>query len=233
MDRITRSKLKKDRFAEEVEHSVEFVAEHRKQAFQYGAIAVAVALIVSGILYYRDKQSTARQEELAAAMDIMQAPVAPNGPPGQLFFTTEALKDAAATKAFQGIIDKHSSSNEATIAHSYMGALSMDAGNIADAEKHFQRVADSGDKNYASMGKLSLAQVYLSANRNADAEKLLRSVYEHPTVFVSKEQAALALARAISTSNPAEARKLVQPLMSARPAVSQAAITLLSQLPQK
>jgi hypothetical protein len=109
----------------------------------------------------------------------------------------------------------------------------MDAGNIAEAEKHFQRVADSGDKNYASMGKLSLAQVYLSANRNADAEKLLRSVYEHPTIFVSKEQAALALARAISTSNPAEARKLVQPLMSARPAVSQAAITLLSQLPQK
>jgi predicted Zn-dependent protease len=233
MDRITRSKLKHDRFAEEVEHSVEFVAEHRKQALQYGAIALVVALIVGGIWYYRGRQATTRQDELAAAMDIMQAPVAPNAPPGQLFYTTDALKNAAAESAFKAIIDKHSRSDEATVASSYMGALSMDQGKIADAEKYFQRVADSGNKNYSSLGKLSLAQVYLSMGRRADAEKLLRDLYEHPTIFVSKEQGAIALARALSTTNPAEARKLLEPLRTARPAVSQTAITLLSELPQK
>jgi predicted Zn-dependent protease len=233
MDRITRSKLKHDRFAEEVEHSVEFVAEHRKQALQYGAIALAVALIIGGIWYYRGRQATTRQDELAAAMDIMQAPVAPNAPPGQLFYTTDALKNAAAESAFKAIIDKHSGSDEATVASSYMGALSMDQGKIADAEKYFQRVADSGNKNYSSLGKLSLAQVYLSMGRHADGEKLLRDLYEHPTVFVSKEQGAIALARALSTTNPAEARKLLEPLRTGRPAVSQTAITLLSQLPQK
>lgn len=233
MDRITRSKLKGDRFAEEVEHSVEFVAEHRKQVIQYSAIAVAVALIATGIWFYRDRQHTARQEELAAAMDIMQAPVAPNGPAGQLFYTTDALKNAAATKAFKTIIDKHSGSVEATIASSYMGALSMDEGKISDAEKYFQLVADSGDKNYASIGKLSLAQVYLSSGRTADGQKLLRSLYDHPTDFVSKEQAAIDLARALSTTNPAEARRLLEPLRTERAAVGQLAITLLSQLPQK
>jgi len=66
VDRITRSKLKTDRFAVEVEHSVEFVAEHRKQVIQYSAIAVVVLLIAGGIWYYRDRQHTVRQEELSA-----------------------------------------------------------------------------------------------------------------------------------------------------------------------
>jgi hypothetical protein len=233
MDRITRSKLKGDRFAEEVEHSVEFVAEHKKQAIQYGAIAMAVALVIGGIWYYRDRQHTERQDKLAAAMDIVQAPVSPGAPPGQLFYTTDALKNAAEEKAFKEIIDKYSGSDEATVASSYLGALSMDEGKTADAEKYFLRVADSGNKNYASMGKLSLAQVYLSTNRAAQGEKLLRDLYEHPTMFVSKEQGAIALARAISSTNPAEARKLLEPLRTQRAAISQTAITLLSELPQK
>jgi predicted Zn-dependent protease len=233
VDRVTRSKLKTDRFAVEVEHSVEYVSEHRKQVFQYGAGALVLVLIAGGIWYYRDRQHTKRQEELAVAMDIMQAPVAPNGPPGQLFYTTDALKNTAAVGAFKPIYDKYSGSDEAAVAASYLGAISMDEGNFADAEKYFQRVVDSGDKNLASMGKLSLAQVYLNAGRQADAEKLLRSLYDKPTSFVSKEQAAIALARAISTTKPAEARKLLEPLRTERPAISQAAITLLSQLPQQ
>jgi lipopolysaccharide biosynthesis regulator YciM len=192
-----------------------------------------LALIVAGIWYYRDSRHIVRQEELAAAMDIMQAPVAPAGPPGQLFYTTDELKNGAAVKAFKSIEDKYSGSDEAAVASSYLGALSMDQGNLADAEKYFQKVVDSGDKNLASMGKLSLSQIYLSAGRQADAEKLLRSLYDKPTMFVSKEQAAIALARAISTTKPAEARKLLEPLRTERPAISQAAITLLSQLPQQ
>lgn len=233
MDRVTRSKLKTDRFAVEVEHSVEYVSEHRTQVYQYGAGLVVLALIVGAIWYYRDRQHTVRQDELAAAMDIMQAPVAPTGPAGQLFYTTDELKNAAAVKAFKSIEDKYSGSDEAAVAASYLGALSMDQGNLADAEKYFQRVVDTGDKNLASMGKLSLSQIYLSAGRQADAEKLLRSLYDKPTMFVSKEQAAIALARAISTTKPAEARKLLEPLRTERPAISQAAITLLSQLPQQ
>ena len=231
MDRVTRSKLKTDRFAVEVEHSVEYVSEHRKQVFQYGAGALVLALIVAGIWYYRDRLHTARQEQLAAAMDIMQAPVAPSGPPGQLFYTTDALKNADAVKAFKPIYDKHFGTDEGTVAASYLGAISMDEGKLSDAEKYFQKVADYGDKNLASMGKLSLAQIYLNAGRQPDAEKVLRSLYDKPTVFVSKEQAAIALARAISTTKPAEARKLLEPLRTERPAISQVAITLLSQLP--
>ena len=230
MDRITRSKLKTDRFAVEVEHSVEYVAEHKKQVMMYSAIGGAVALLVAGIWYYRDGQHTKRQEELAQAMETMQAPVSSGAPPGQVFFTTEALKSAAAEKAFKAVYDKYSGTTEGIVAASYLGAISTDQGKLVDAEKYFKQVADSGDQNYASMGKLSLAQVQLSTGRNADAEKLLRSLYEKPTMFVSKEQAAIALARAIAVSKTAEARKLLEPLRTERPAVSQLAITLLSEL---
>ena len=231
MDRVTRSKLKTDRFAVEVEHSVEFVSEHKKQVFQYSGAGLVLVLIVAGIWYYRDRQHTVRQEQLAAAMDIMQAPVAPSAPAGQLFYTTDALKNAAAVNAFKPIYDKYSGTDEGAVAASYLGAISTDEWKLAEAEKYFQKAADHGDKNLASIGKLSLAQIYLSAGRKTDAEKLLRSLYEKPTVLVSKEQAAIALARAISTTKPAEARKLLEPLRTERPAISQAAITLLSQLP--
>jgi hypothetical protein len=107
VDRVTRSKLKTDRFAVEVEHSVEYVAEHKKQVMMYGAIAVAVACVIAGIWYYRDRQVASRQAELAQAMDIMQAPVGAGAVPGVLFYTTESLKSAAAEKAFKAITSIH------------------------------------------------------------------------------------------------------------------------------
>ena len=232
MDRITRSKLKTDRFAVEVEHSVEYVSEHKKQVVQYGAIGLVVALIVAGVWYYRSSKHDERQHALAQAMDVMQAPVTVAAVPGGgLYYPTEAAKNAAADKVFKDLIEKYPGSQEAIISASYLGALSVDQNKFADAERYFQRVADAGDKNYASMGKLSLAQIYLTENKQADAEKLLRSLYENPTMFVSKEQAAIALARAISLTKPAEARKLLDPLRSERPAISQAAITLIAKLP--
>jgi len=232
VDRITRNKLKTDRFAVEVEHSVEYVSEHKKQVTMYGAIGLVVVLIVGGIVYYRDRQHDQRQLELAQAMDVMQAVITVVQPVGGgAFYPTEAARTAAAEKAFTAVTSKYSGSSEATVANSYLGALAMDQNKLADAEKYFQKVSESGDKNYASMGKLSLAQVYLSTNRPAEGEKLLRSLYDNPTLFVSKEQAAIALARALSTSKPAEARKLLDPLRSERPAVGQVAITLLAQLP--
>ncbi len=233
MDRITRSKLKQDQFALEVEHSVEYVAEHQKQLFQYGAIAAVVALIGWGIWYYRDRQHTEREEALAAAMDVMQAPVAANAPAGQLFYTTDALKNAAAEKAFKGILDKYAGTDEAAVASSYMGAVMTDEGKLPDAEKYFKQTADSSNKPLASIGKLSLAQTYLTSGRRDEAEKLLRSLYDNPTILVSKEQAAVSLARALATTKPAEARKLLEPLRTGRSAVSQAAITLLAELPQQ
>src|SRR5581483_12339966 len=77
----------------------------------------------------------------------------------------------------------------------------------------------------------SLAQMYASQGKTADAEKLLRELVDKPSVFVSKEQATLELAKVIGKKNPAEARKLLEPLSaSSRTAVSRAAVAELGTL---
>jgi len=61
---------------------------------------------------------------------------------------------------------------------------------------------------------------------------MLRGLIQNPTILVSKEQATLALARLLAASRPAEARKLLEPLVKEkRQAVSRNAETLLVSLP--
>lgn len=66
--------------------------------------------------------------------------------------------------------------------------------------------------------------------RAADAEKILRDLMAHPTVFVSKDQAIVALARGIAPTRPDEARKLLEPLRTQNGVVSQVAITAVGEL---
>ena len=44
----------------EVQHSVEYVSDHRKQLVRWGGIAVAVALVVVAVFLYRSHQHTVR-----------------------------------------------------------------------------------------------------------------------------------------------------------------------------
>jgi predicted negative regulator of RcsB-dependent stress response len=120
------------------------------------------------------------------------------------------------------------------IAQYYLASQAADKGDLPQAEKRFRLVADSGERDYAALANLALAQIYQSEGKVADAEKLVRSVMDHPTALVSKEQATITLARLVAPSNPQEARKLLEPLRaSSRSAVSRAALTALSDLPQK
>ena len=92
-------------------------------------------------------------------------------------------------------------------------------------------MAESADKNIASLAKLSLAQLYAAQGRTEPAEQLLRALVNEPTMLVSREQATLALARVLAANKPNEARKLLEPLRASRVgAVSQAAITLYGEL---
>ena len=57
---FSRKALKQDKFAVEVEHTVDFFAAHRQSTFRYGGIALAVILIAAGIFYYRNSQHLPR-----------------------------------------------------------------------------------------------------------------------------------------------------------------------------
>lgn len=228
--RITRKELKTDKFALEIEHTVTLFEEHRREIIRYGGAGLAVALVVFGVLFYSGRQHSAREAALAKAIAIQDAPVGP-APAGQTSFPTQDAKDQAELKAFTDLKNQYSGSAEAEIAQYYLGSMQSDQGKLADAEKSFAEVVDHGDAKYASLAKLSLAEVYFAEGHGDKGERLLRELIEHPTVFVSKDQATIALARSIAQKKPAEARKLLDPLRNAPGEVGQVALQVYGEIP--
>lgn len=233
MDKHTRKDLKTDKFAEEVIHSIDFVAHHRSQAIRYGGIALGVIVVAFGIFLYMRHQHAVRQDMLRDAMLIFDASIGQQAPEGMKSFATQAEKDKAMQKGFGDLANNHSGTKEGEIARYFLGVNAADKGNLTDAAKHFEKVADSSQKDYGSLARLALAQIYISQGKNAEAEKILRYAIEHPTVLVSKEQAQVELAKVIGKRDPAEARKMLEPLRTERTAISQAAVQGLAQLAQK
>ncbi len=233
MDRISRKELKKDKFAQEVSHTVEFLEAHRKQLIRYGSLAAALLILAAGLIYYNQRQHVARQEALRAAYAIMAAPVGPSPAPGILTFASAEEKSKAVAKALTDLTTKYTGSDEAEVAEYLLGSLALDAGRIEEAARRMNQVANAGNRDYASLAKLALAGIDASQGKTSEAEKLLRELMDRPTLLVPKEQAAIALAKLIAPTKPDEARKLLEPLRSAPGSIGRVATTAYGELPAK
>ena len=232
MDRQTRKDLKTDKFAEDVFDVFDWASVHKAEVARYGAILVVVVLIIVGVVYYNRGQAAAREEALAKALRIDDATTGEVVQPANMHFDTEAEKDKARIQAFTELSAKYKGTQEAAVADMYLGSYAVDAGNLAEAEKRYKKVVDDGPKAYAGLARLSLAQVYSSEGKMADAEKVLRDAIANPSLTVSKEHATIVLGQLLAQSNPAEAHKLLDPLRtSLRGAISRTAITDSANLP--
>ena len=229
-ERITRKDLRTDKFAVAVEHNVEYMAAHRAQVIRYSLIGLAVILIGGAIYFYRGYLHEQRQVKLADAIQIQETAVTAGVTPGPLAFPTDDAKRDAATKAFAAVTSEYGDSREGLIAQYYLGSIAADAGKLDEARKRYQAVADSSDKDYSSLAKLSLAELDYLENKPSEGEKVLRDLIAHPTIMVSKDQATIALARHLGKTNPAEARKLLEPITSRTTGAAQTAVQLLGEL---
>jgi hypothetical protein len=231
VDRITRKELKTDKFAQDVGLTVTFFEEHQKDMVRYGGIAAAVIVLIAGFVIYQKHEHSARQEELAQAIKIQETPVANMSANGLPVYQTQDAKDQAALKAFTDLEIKHSGSDEAQIAAYYIGSIRADEGKMADAEKSFLEAADHGDKNYGSLAKSALADVYFAEGQDKKGEDTLRDLIAHPTLFVSADQASISLARHFMGKNNAEARKLLSDIRNSKSSAAPTAQQLYSQIP--
>ena len=233
MDRITRKELKTDNLALELGHAVNFFEEYQKEIVRYGGIAAVIAVLIAGYVVYNRHQHVERQIGLTQAIAIQEAPVGASAN-GNLSFPSQDAKDAASIKAFTDLKNKYAGTEESEIAQYYLASIEADKGNMATAEKGYQEVAQKGNAQYASLAKLSLAQIYFDDNRTQQGEAMLRDLMAHPTIFVSKDEATLALARYVMHKNPDEARKLLDPLrVSPVDAVRNIAISLIGEMQQQ
>ena len=233
MARITRKELKSDKFALEVEHTVTFFEDHQKEIIRYGGAGLVAILLIIGYIIYSGHQHAQREDALARAIAIQEAPVGEPTPGINMNFPTADVKAQVALKTFSDIENRYPGTAEGYISEYYIGAITADQGKLAEAAGHFQSVADKADSKYASLAKYSLAQIYFAQGKDALGEKTLRDLMAHPTLYVSKDQATLTLARLLLPKNPAETRKLLDPLRSVQGTVGQTALNVLSQLPNR
>ena len=194
------------------------------------SIALAIVLIVGGAAWwYAAYRNSVRQQDLQNAFAVLEAPV---GAPGQLgkSFATQDAKTQASMKALQDVIAKDGGTRQGLIAQYYLGTLKAAKQDTKGAETDLQTVANSTTE-CTPLAKIALAQIYASENRTAEAQALLRDIINKPTDLVSKAQAEILLAHLDETSNPQEAKKLLQSLRAETdPAVTRAVQQISSQL---
>jgi hypothetical protein len=226
---LSRKELKQDNVALKVEETRHFFVEHRDSVVKAGVAVVIILVIGFGSWFFISSRRQARQQALASAIELQNAPVGAAPPNGGPSFPTEAAKTAAVTKALNSVMAE--GSDEGYAAEYYLAGLNAANGKTDEALKQYDHVATNAGDDYASLAKLAKAQLLFSVNKSSDAQAILRDLMAHPTAMVSKDQAAMTLAQGIEATQPEEARKLLLPIASAHSDVSQAAVTAMAELP--
>jgi predicted negative regulator of RcsB-dependent stress response len=233
---LTRHELKEslqhDQFTDTVSNVVNYALADRRRLIRWAVILGAVLLVVGAAIWYSSYRSSVRRQDLEAAFAVLSAPVSATESAGKSFPTQDA-KTKASMKALADVVAKDGGTREGWIAQYYLGTLKAQNNDPKGAESDLNTVAGSSSE-CAPLAKIALAQLYTSQNKTAEAQKLLREVVDKPTDLVSKTQAQVLLAQLLQSSNPQEAKKIVQSLRTPNqsPAVTRALGQISSQAAQ-
>ena len=234
MDKTLRKELKTDELAVATEHAIGYAASHRQQVIRYAAIGLGVLVIIAGAFWFMESRAAERRAALRDVYVAREATVGAEPQNGALkAFSSQQLKDEAVDKAMNNLTTMYPGTEEASIALFQKATMLADKGNLTESRKIYDQLATAGG-DYGSLARFSIAQAMVSEGKVADAEKIFREMIASPTLMVSKEQATMALARAIMNTKPDEARKLLEPLRAhPRNQVSRNAVSLLGEIPAK
>jgi predicted negative regulator of RcsB-dependent stress response len=230
---LTRHELKEqlqhDAFTDNVSGVLSYASSHREKLTRWVIAAGAVLILAGLVLWYSSYRREQRRDDLQAAFAVYETPVAASAAVGKTF-PTQDEKNKASLKAFSQVAAKYSGDDEGRIARYYIGTLKAQTGDTKGAEADLRAVASSGG-TCAGLAKIALSQLLSGENRQSEAQALLREVVNKPTDLVSKSQAQLLLAQSLESTNPAEAKKLLQSVRGSNqsPAVTRAVDQLASQ----
>jgi predicted negative regulator of RcsB-dependent stress response len=209
----SKRQLKEDRFKASAEDALHWTEEHRRTLI---VGIVVLALVVGGVLggwayiQHRNDQASA---EVGAALMTLQAPIVTPGqpvPPGTETFNSIKDRASAARKKFLAIADHYGHTSAGKYSRYMAATTAIDTGDNAAAESELKDLADSSDKNTASLAKFALASLYRNSGKNSDAVRIYKELMEKPTDSVPKVTAELELAGLYESTQPAEAVKMYQ-----------------------
>ena len=231
---MTRHELKEqlqhDHFTDAVSDVVTYALSNRKRLIRWTVIAVLVIILAGGALWFAAYKRSIRQQALAEALHIIETPVGASSQVPNSYPTQDA-KQQAEIKALSDMVAKYGGTREGLIAQYYLGTVKVERKDSKGAESDLHRVADS-KSDFAPLAKIALAQLYAGENRIPEAKALLQGIANKPSDLVSKAQADILLAQLDLTTNPQEAKKILQSLRTPtqRPSVSRAVDQLSGQL---
>jgi TolA-binding protein len=228
----TRHQLKQDRFSkvtfEAAENAAHWTAEHQAKLVAAVIAVVVIAAIAFGGWYYVNSQDERASAELSTAVRTFEAPVRPAGvpaEPGYDSFASSQERATAARKQFQDIVDRYPRTHTADMARYFVGLASSQLGDDAAAERSLQETAGSRNADLAALGKLALASVYRTENKDAQAVDLYKQLIDKPTIVVSKATAQLELAGFYeSRQKPDEAKKIYDQVAKDNPSSEAASL---------
>jgi predicted negative regulator of RcsB-dependent stress response len=231
---LTRHELKEqlqhDHFTDAVSDVLTYALSNRERLIRWIVIAVVVVILAGGALWLAAYKRSIRQQALAEAVHVIEIPVGTSSQVPNSYPTQDA-KQQAEIKVLSDMVANYGGTREGLIAQYYLGTVKVERKNAKGAESDLRRVADSKSE-FAPLAKIALAQLYAGENRIPEAKLLLQSVANKPSDLVSKAQADILLAQLDLTTNPQEAKKILQSLKTPtqRPAVSRAVDQVSAQL---
>ena len=210
--------------------AVLYAGAHRQQVIRWVGAAITILIAAAVVFWYSSYKSSVRERELQGAFSILDVPVGSSSSSGKSF-PNEQAKRQAAIKAFSDVVAKAGGTREGLTAQYYLGTLKAQNGDTKGAEADLTAVSNSSSE-CAPLAKMALAQLCAGQNRVRQARSLLEDIVNKPTDLVSKAQAQLLLARLDASTNPQEAKKILQSLRvpNQDPAVSRAADEISSEI---
>jgi predicted negative regulator of RcsB-dependent stress response len=212
-EHISPKELKRDRFAETVEHGAEYALTHPRNLWMASSIAVLVLAGVFGWRFWSDQQAQKASAALAEAMKIYEARVRSVGEPeapGEVTYLDEKNKYLDAKKKFDEAAQKYSITTQGTLARYYSALCSEHLGETEKALAVMRDLAGGSNAEIGSLAKFSMAEMDLQAGKVEDAVQLLKGLAEKPTTLVPRARTVMALAALYRKTKPAEAAKIYE-----------------------
>ncbi len=238
MAHISRKELKKDEVRETLVHGAEAVYTHQKLVAYILGIALIVAIAVFGWRFYSQRQTMKASSAFDDAMKVYNARIRVAGEPeepGEISYIVEKNKYEDASKKFVEVAQRYPRTRPGQLACYYAGLSLEKLGHDAEAQKWLQKLASSGNDDFAALARFELAQIADRTGKPDEAVKFYQQLIAKPAVLVPKPVALLALADHYRKTNPAEAAKLYNQIKSEFPdtGIAQQAEQELELLPSK
>lgn len=213
MKRTERHKLKENEFAKTVAQAREALEKRKRDITVFTLIIVALLAAVGGWIWWRGTQEARATALLASALAVHEAPVVPlpEAAPGSplpvqqpgTFPTDQARLDAALPR-FLEAAEAYPNTGAAVAARYAAASILARLGRVAEAEQHYQAVAESGRGIYARTARLGVADAQLAQGQYDNAIAIYTELSRDPNAQIPVDAVLMQLGRAYARAGRSE-----------------------------